>query len=578
MGASAGSGMGAGRPWLKRRAPELAAAAAYLLLSGAYAWRVVAGFGSHLAGHGGDAFQNLWNMWWFERALTGGQNPWFTDMLHHPGGTTLLMHTLSPLNCLLALPVDALFGQPAAYNTVFLFAFAASGLTMYLLLLELTGDRWAAFLAGCAFTFSHYHFAHAQGHLNLTAMQWFPLFLLGLVRTWRRRRKRDGLLLGGAMLLLTLTEMYYAVFAGTVALLAAAVQAVRLRQRLLDARLLRAVGLGAGLWLVTGGVLVAVKLYAWATTDFVAPHDPRWFSADLQGFFVPGWISAWAGSFEGWWRDWTGNSAENSWYLGWSVLALAALAFILRPRGRRPWAWLGLAGFGLLMALGPVLHWGGRILDAVPLPYQLAEIVMPWVRISGVPGRWHFLALVACCVLAGLGAAAVAARLGRRRLGRLPVAPLVLLGATGLILLELAPRGIEVRPLEQPGFSAALRARPAAEVVFDLGDWNRALLRQTGHQHPMIGGYISRCTQADDDFWLRSDFTQTLRGHRRLAPAAVRRRAAGLGLRYLIVPDWHRPRPRPERFGARPLWRDGPLRVWWLVWPGETEAGPETGP
>ena len=552
---------------MKPALANLTAVFSYLLLTCVYAWRVIINFGAELAGHGGDAYQNLWNMWWFERAMETGSNPWYTNMLHQPGGTTLLFHTLSPLNSLLAIPLSWIFGQPAAYNIIFIFTFVASAFTMYLLVFELFGSRWGAFLAGVAFSFSHYHFAHAQGHLNLASMQWVPLFLLGLLRTWRYRRIKDGVLMGVALVLTTFTEMYYAIFSITIALMATLVKVAREPKKVFEGSIIKAVSAGAGIWLVTGGVLVGAMIYTWINTQFVKAHDPRWFSADLQGFFVPGWISAWSGFFEGTWSKWTGNTAENSWYLGYSLIFISSLSFFLRPKKTRPWAWLALMILGLVLSLGPVLHWGGKIHDGLVLPFRVFEIVMPFVKMSGVPGRWHFLALVAISVLSGAGLGSLLERFRSKRLFRLPLGPTIAVILLVMVSIELAPRFAETRSIHQPSFIAKLKDRPSDEVVFDLGDWNRVLLRQTGHQHPMIGGYISRCTQKADDFWLRSDFTQTLRGFHRLPKQALLAEAKRLHLRYLIVPHWLRPAPHPEDFGAKLLFNEDGLSVWQIPWP-----------
>ena len=505
-------------------------------------------------------------MWWFEKALETGHNPWFTHMLHRPTGTTLLFHTLSPLNSLLAIPLSWMFGQPAAYNTIFIFAFASSAFTMYLLVYELFSNRWGAFVAGIVFSFSHYHFAHAQGHLNLASMQWVPLFLLGLVRTWRYRKIKDGILMGVALVLVTFTEMYYAVFSITIAVTAMLIKIAKEHKKVFERSIIRATAVGAGIWLMTGGILVAAMINTWMNTQFVKAHDPSWFSADLQGFFVPGWISAWSGLFEDTWRRWTGNNAENCWYLGYSIIALSSLAFFLRPKKSRPWSWLSLVLSGICLSMGPFLHWGGRIFHDIPLPFRAFETILPFVKMSGVPGRWHFLALVGMSVLSGAGAGALAEKLKPRRFLKIPLGPIVITGCLLIISIEMAPRFIEVRSIEQPQFISWLKARPSNEVVFDLGDWNKALLRQTGHQHPMLGGYISRCTQKADDFWLRSDFTQTLRGFNRMPRDKVLAIAKRLSLAYLIAPYWLKPAPHPEKLGLRLIFDEDGLRVWQFPW------------
>ena len=307
---------------------DLLAASGFLVISLFYAWQVVFHFPDHIAGHGGDGWQNLWNMWWFEKALREGQNPYFTDLLHHPTGTTLLFHTLSPLTCLLALPFKWLFGPAAAYNIVFLIYFVASGFTMYLLVKEITQHRLAGFLAGCVFTFSHYHFAHAQSHLNLTGMQWVPLFLLFLIRSWNTGNIKDFIWLGITLALLVYTEVYYAVFAATCAFFAAVVQSIRTPKQVFTKTNLVRYGTAVLTFTVTGGILIVFMVVTYLETEFVKAHDPRYYSADLQGYFIPGWISAWSGPFHDFWRGWTGNSAECCWYLGYSVITLSVLAFV----------------------------------------------------------------------------------------------------------------------------------------------------------------------------------------------------------------------------------------------------------
>jgi len=535
-------------------------------MSLAYAWQVVAGFSSRLAGHGGDGYQNLWNLWWVGRSLVALEDPFFTPLLHHPTGAPLWLHTLSPLQGALALPIDALLGQPAAYNTLFLLWFAASGLTLFLLLRQLGAAWLPAFLGGAVFTFSHYHFAHAQGHLNLVAMQWVPLFVLALVRCWRHRRLRDGLLLGAALSLATWTDLYYALHCALLGLLAAAWALATRRREALRADLARCLAAGAGLFLLAGGWLVAGVLWSWATAGYVQAHDPFFWSADLQGFFVPGWISAWSGLGAGLSRAWTGNPAENCWYLGWSVLGLGALAFALRPRGRRPWAWAGLALLGCLLALGPALHWGGRVID-LPMPFEALELLVPLVRLSGAPGRWHFLALLATAVLAGLGAAALRDRLAGRRLLGLPAGELAVGLALGLALLELLPRPVAATPLAPPVFLELVRAAPAGEALVDLTDCNRALYHQSLHEHPLVGGCLARNTLAAERFVREHPLLRALRGERALPPAEARRLAAGLGLRFVVAPRGPQPHARLSALGLTPRAEDGPLALWEVPWP-----------
>jgi hypothetical protein len=429
----------------------------------------------------------------------------------------------------------------------------------------LLGDRRAAFLAGLVFTFSNYHFAHAQGHLNLISMEWVPLFLLGLVRVWRYRRIRDGLLMGTALALTTFCDVYYFLFCGFIAVLAVAVKLVREPRRVFERRVVAAGAAGAALFLVTGGILILAMLVAYWTTEFVPTHDARFWSADLQAFFVPGWISAWGGLFQSIHGRWTGNSAECCQYLGWSVLALSAMAFAFSRSAERPWTWAGLTLTGLVLALGPVLHWGGTIHDGIPLPFKPLSAVLPFLRMSGAPERWAFLSLVGTSVLAGWGLKAILMRLQERRWWRLPSKGVVATGICLLVLIDLAPQWIETREIRWPAFIADLAAQPEEWVFLDLGDDNEALLRQIGHGHRLVGGYISRPTLAAEQFLRRHPVLRSLRGEQPpLPPERLRRESKGLGLRLVIAPQQRL--GGLESQGLLRRWSDGWLHVLEIPW------------
>jgi len=556
-----------------RHRPELAAALGYLLLSCFYAWRVVWNFTSHLAGHGGDGWQNVWNMWWFKKALLSLQNPYFTDMLHHPDGHTLLFHTLNPFNCALALPFDLVFGQPVAYNIIFIFSFAASGFTMYLLVRELFGCRAGAFLAGCVFTFSHFHFAHAQGHMQLAAMEWLPLFVFFMVRTWRTKSLRDGIMMGVSLALCAFCAIYYFMAGVLIAFLAATVELVRQPRRVLEKKLLVSTGAGAAVFLVTGGVLLLAMLIQYFELDLVPAHDARYWSTDLQAFFIPPWVSAYGPAFISIWREWTGNSAECNQYLGYSVIVLTVMAFVLGKKGSRPLAWAGLALFGMILSLGPVLHWGGTIHDEIPLPYGLLEVVFPFLKMSGAPVRWHVITVLASAVLAGAGLSPVIERFSNSRIWKLDAGKVVAFSACLLVLAELLPHWVESRPFVHPAFIENIEKAPAEWAVYDLGDANEALLRQTGHGHKMIGGYVSRSTRQALDFIKNTPILRALRGVQFMPIDKIAQDARSLDLKLVIVPFNHRAVRRYPAMGLMKRWSQWGLDVWEVPWEYVPDAG-----
>lgn len=94
-----------------------------ILLTVFYTYPLIFQFVSHVEGNAGlDRSQNLWNFWWIGKALTGGHNPFHTDLLFFPyyqvpnPSYPLYFHTLQVFNGLVTLPLQWLGGVAAAYN------------------------------------------------------------------------------------------------------------------------------------------------------------------------------------------------------------------------------------------------------------------------------------------------------------------------------------------------------------------------------------------------------------------------------------------------------------------------------
>ena len=66
----------------------------YTLLAVLFTWPLVAHFSTHLLGAPEDNQQFYWNLWWWQKALGEGQNPFHTTWLFFPHGTSLLLHTI----------------------------------------------------------------------------------------------------------------------------------------------------------------------------------------------------------------------------------------------------------------------------------------------------------------------------------------------------------------------------------------------------------------------------------------------------------------------------------------------------
>src|SRR5437879_5243856 len=160
----------------------------------------------------GDGLQNVWNLWWVGWAARARENPWFTRHLHYPNGTSLVAHTLAPFDGLVALLLRHVLTLVQAHNAIVVFSFVMGGVTAFWLSLGLTGRYGGSLVAGGIFTFSSYHFAHAEGHLQLVSLEWIPLFLLAWCSLLERPTLWRGAGAAGALLLVLLCDHYYFAF------------------------------------------------------------------------------------------------------------------------------------------------------------------------------------------------------------------------------------------------------------------------------------------------------------------------------------------------------------------------------
>ncbi len=128
-----------------------------------------------------DGLLLTWIMNWNIHVISGGPLAWinFSNAnIFFPYSHTLAFSDYHLPGSILALPFVLFFGQPLlAFNINFLLGFALTGFGLYLLILHITKNNQAAFLAGFVGTFSLLHLNYAP-HLQLLNL--WPVFLATL--------------------------------------------------------------------------------------------------------------------------------------------------------------------------------------------------------------------------------------------------------------------------------------------------------------------------------------------------------------------------------------------------------------
>jgi hypothetical protein len=440
---------------------------------------------THLLAGGEDGLANLWGIWWVGEALTTLHRlPFHTDTLHYPHGITMLPQVIGlPFNGLLVLPLRPWLTLEQAYNVVLLFSFAVAGLTAFWLAHHFTRAWGASLFAGAVFTFSNYHFAHAQEHLNLVSLEWLPLFLLLVFRALESPGVGRGLAAGGALTLVMLCDFYYAFYC---VLALAVILACWLGRRALRRQHLKALAGLAGVALVT--IVPLFGSIAWLSRrdPLIGAHAATEYSLDLLAPFIPGGHWRFHSWTAGYWSRLPGNIDETSVHIGLSVLSLAGCAVWRRRElaDARTGVCVALGASFAVLGLGPALRVAGQPVTGEWLPYAWLTRAIPAFGISGMPVRMIVVTQLAVAVLAAAGL---------QLLWRTPRGRRIACVGLALALFEYLPKPIPTTRLETPAYVVFLAKLPEPAAVLDgYSSFSRALLWQTRHHKKMGFGYVSR--------------------------------------------------------------------------------------
>jgi hypothetical protein len=198
-------------PFSSARSQFLASVFLYAAITAVLGRAVLAGLSTSIANDAGDPLLTAAILHWNATHIPL-TDAWWQFPIFHPLRDTLAFSEhllgLSPI----AAPIDWLTGDPlVSYNLTLLLTFPLSGATMYLLVYRLTRSAPGAFIAGLAFGFAPFRISHLP-HVQMLAVFWAPLALLGLHAFLDSGRTRWLGLYGAAWLLQSAANNYALVF------------------------------------------------------------------------------------------------------------------------------------------------------------------------------------------------------------------------------------------------------------------------------------------------------------------------------------------------------------------------------
>jgi hypothetical protein len=456
-------------------------------------------FNTHYFNDAWDGLHYVWNLWWIDKSITQlHQLPWYTEYRYYPSGTTLLGHDLNPLNGFIGILLLRFTGLLQTYNTIFLLAFLLGGLNAFFLAYYFSRSFWGSLLAGYIFTFSSYHFAHAGGHLSLISLQWIPLFILCWYVLLTRPSVVMALLASLTLLLVALSNYYYAFYAVLAGIILFLGHMLRARDPFffLQRPYLLPLTVFILATVVTSGALAAGLLVANAKDPLVGGHLSKDFSLDLLAPVIHGGHWRFSALTKPYWSSVDLKIDESSVHLGVSVIILLIYVFYVWLR-RRVFSfpgigiWYFILIFFALLSLGPVLQVWGKEITSVKLPYALLER-LPGLALSGVPARMIVITLLAAAVICAVGFSRLL------RLGLVGRSFALLLAALLVVeYLPSTPHGLPTpiwtSQIAAPEYVAALKALSPGGSVLDLTARNDLdLYYQTIHDKPIALGSMSR--------------------------------------------------------------------------------------
>src|SRR6185503_6800843 len=140
---------------------------------------------------GGDYGLMAWNLWIVNRAVTHGENPYFTSLVYHPLGARLVKHTLVPGYWPVTFLTQLLTGGDPlypvyAYRVAILLSFTLALALTYAALRRLGFPPLVASVPALGYAFCDFNILHVP-HLNhVSAAFILPLGALMLIRLVQR--------------------------------------------------------------------------------------------------------------------------------------------------------------------------------------------------------------------------------------------------------------------------------------------------------------------------------------------------------------------------------------------------------
>ena len=528
---------------------------AYCAITLSFFWPTLPHLNEALIGPPEDNQQFFWTFRHMRQALFDPQISFlYSNSIYYPEGQSLVWHTVSWFNAALSIPMQEWFGLPLTYNLLMLSTFVFSAMAAYLLCLDMTKYRLAAFVGGFIYGFCPRHFAHALHHLNCASMQFIPLFVLFYMRAvasrtapardgvhwWRDRCRLNPVLATLCLVLASMCSWYWLQILCIFVAVECLVRLLLVR-RLEWKRYLCAAKIFVAAIVLLLPLLVPMLEEVALEPDRMKSNPKEWmfYSVDLLGFVTPQ-HSVLAGApiypeaHVGEVRaatpelaqiDQRGNPWEKEGFLGYTNLFLVLLVALWFPRRHRASLLIILVFAVLAMGSHPVVN--GYPLTCISLPYRWLALI-PGAGVGSSSGLLVVIVYLFVAVIVAHGLKMIRDRVNKRFIRFRPAGSAAVMGVGILVFTEFYSVAGEMTPCRLPPTYNLMRPEHQGAVAdFPLNHWRTqecSMLFQTLHGREIIGGVVSR------------QLSVTLRNKlSTLRPEQMSRLLKKNGVRYVVV-------------------------------------------
>jgi hypothetical protein len=494
----------------------------------------------------------LWDFWWTNESVLRRHNPYWTELLFHPTGTSLSFHSYPLLHSVLSIPLQRVLpgmqGLVVAYNCAILLSFILAALGMYRLAMYETRHTFASLLAGLIFAFMPFHFLH-MARLHLLAVELLPFYVLAVLRLFDRPSVREALTVSAWMAVTYYTSLEYALQLAIFSILLLGYRGFT-RRRDLSRWLLATLGIAtAGFLLLVAPLLLqqmasGAPALAERSLEEAASLSPPLASLVTPSRRHPVYGEAFA--FAGEWSEGGGMRSDTA--IGTVALLLALVAAFKRRRDGRMF-WVLAGGLFLFLLLGPYLRVTEAWETRLPMPYLLAYKLIPPLRASRDPARFFPIMML---MLGVLGAFCTRDLMRNRREG---TKRLVMVALTGLVMFDSCTGSASKYDLEVHPAYRLIAMVPGEFAILDLTSPQRfRLLAQMVHGKALTNTATivprspaaNTLLQAESDFQSPDQFFGLDPEARSSRLAALRGELALNSIRYIVFSTVSGVSPRAE--------------------------------